>query len=98
MLIKGEERNRGKWKIGIITNLISGRDNIVRAARLRAGKAHLERAIQQLFPLELSRDATKGRIQEQLNPEARAFRPRRRAAADATETVRIIAAEEEEEF
>ena len=90
VLIKGEERNWGKWKIGIITNLITGRDNIVRAARLRAGKAYLERAIQQLYPLELSCDVTNERIQEQLNPEARAFRTRRRAAADATETVRII--------
>ena len=96
VLIKGEERNRGKWKIGIITNLITGRDNIVRAARLRAGKAYLERAIQQLHLLELSCDVTNERIQEQLYPEARASRPRRRAAPDATETVRIIAAEEEE--
>eukprot|EP00112_Aurelia_sp_Birch-Aquarium-sp1_P013008 Seg2741.1 transcript_id=Seg2741.1/GoldUCD/mRNA.D3Y31 product="hypothetical protein" protein_id=Seg2741.1/GoldUCD/D3Y31 len=97
VLIKGEERNRGKWSIGIITNLITGRDGVVRAAKLRAGKSYLERAVQQLYPLELSCDVTKQRVQDQLNPEARAFRPRRRAAADAAETMRIIAAEEEDE-
>lgn len=38
VLIKGDERNRGKWKIGIVERLIKGRDGIVRAVRLRAGK------------------------------------------------------------
>ena len=98
MLIKGEERNRGKWNIGIITNLIIGRDGVVRAARLRAGKSYLERAVQQLYPLELSCDMAKQRVQDQLNPEAKTFRPRRRAAANAAETVKIIAEEEDDEF
>eukprot|EP00112_Aurelia_sp_Birch-Aquarium-sp1_P023947 Seg734.10 transcript_id=Seg734.10/GoldUCD/mRNA.D3Y31 product="hypothetical protein" protein_id=Seg734.10/GoldUCD/D3Y31 len=97
VLIKGEERNRGKWSIGIITNRITGRDGVMRAAKLRAGKSYLETAVQQLYPLELSCDVTKLRVQDQLNPEARAFRPRRRAAADAAETMRVIAAEEEDE-
>ncbi len=29
VLIKGDERNRGKWKIGIINKLMKGRDGIV---------------------------------------------------------------------
>lgn len=48
VLIQSDERNRGKWNIGILVKLIKGRDGIVRAARLRAGKSFLERAIQQL--------------------------------------------------
>jgi hypothetical protein len=61
VLIKGDERNRGKWKIGVIDTLIKGRDGIVRAVRLRAGKSYLERTIQQLYPLELSCDRKKQR-------------------------------------
>ena len=39
VLIKGDEKNRGKWKIGVVTKLIPGRDGVVRAVELRAGKA-----------------------------------------------------------
>ena len=54
MMIKGEEKNRGQWKI--VGRLIAGKDEIVRGVRLRAGKTYLERAVQQLYPLELSCD------------------------------------------
>ena len=53
VLIQSEERNRGKWSIGIVVKLIEGRDGVVREARLRAGKSYLERAIQHLCPMEL---------------------------------------------
>ena len=59
VLIKGDERNKGKWKIGVIERLIEGRDGIVRAVRLRAGKSYLERTIQHLYPMELSCDRKK---------------------------------------
>ena len=51
VLIQSDERNRGKWNVGIVVKLIKGRDGVVRAARLRAGKSFLERAIQQLCPM-----------------------------------------------
>ena len=50
VLIKGEERNRGHWKIGIVEKLIQGRDKVVRGTKLRAGKSTLERPVQHLFP------------------------------------------------
>ena len=56
VLIKGEERNRGKWKIGIVEQLIQGRDGVVRGARLRVGTSYLERPLQLLYPLELTCD------------------------------------------
>ena len=56
VLIQSEERNRGKWSIGIVVKLIKGRDGVVRGARLRAGKSYLDRAIQHLCPMELSCD------------------------------------------
>ena len=56
VLINGEERNRGKWKIGTVEQLIQGRDGVVKGARLRAGKSYLERPLQLLYPLELTCD------------------------------------------
>ena len=41
VLVKGEERNHGKWNIGI-EEMIKGRDGIVRLVKLRAGKSHLK--------------------------------------------------------
>ena len=42
---KGNEKNREKGKIGLVQELIPGRDGAVRGVRLRAGKSFLERAI-----------------------------------------------------
>jgi hypothetical protein len=56
VLIKGEknEKNKGRWKLGRVDKLFPGRDGIVRAVRLRAGKSFLERPLELLYPLELS--------------------------------------------
>ena len=56
VLIQSTERNRGKWNISIVVKLTTGRDGVVRAVRLKAGKSYQERAIQQLYPMELSCD------------------------------------------
>ena len=97
MLIKGEEKNRGHWKIGIIQELITGRDGIVRGAKLRAGKSTLERAVQHLYPLEFQcDDSTVGKTSE-LNADAREFRPRRVAAAIAKLRMRDQMEEESRE-
>ena len=73
VLIQSPERNRGKWNIGIVNKLIKGRDGVVRAIRLRAGKSYLERAIQHLYPMELSCDQQREEQEErgeasQMNP------------------------------
>ena len=52
VIIRSEEKNRGKWPLGIVEELFKGRDGVVRAVKLRAGKTFLERAIQHLYPLE----------------------------------------------
>ena len=83
VIVKSEERNRGKWPLGVIVQLIIGRDGIVRGARLRAGKGHLERAVQHLYPLELSCDRSVPESQVALRAEAAEFRPTRNAAAVA---------------
>ena len=60
--------------------MISGRDGVVRAVRLHAGKSFLERAVQDLYPLELSCDREQPMV---LNAQAKEFRPRRNAVAIA---------------
>ncbi len=86
VMVHGEEKNRGVWKIGVVEQLIQRRDGIVRAARLRTGKNKIERAIQMLYPLELQCDVCKR--ESELNPQAETFRPRRRAAVIASEGVK----------
>ena len=80
VIIKSEEKNRGKWQLGIVDSLIVGQDGVVRGARLRAGKGLLERPVQHLYPLELSCDRPVRPHVSSLNPDAASYRPRRVAA------------------
>ena len=56
VMVRSDEKNRAKQPLGIVEELISGRDDVVRAVKLRAGKSYLERPIQHLYPLELHCD------------------------------------------
>lgn len=100
VIIKSDDRNRNHWPLGIVERLIKGKDGVVRAVRLRSGRDRLERAIQHLYPLELSCDTTQDEDGEQMNqtqldPKARVFVPKRKAAVDATERIRQTLAEQE---
>ena len=53
VIIKGESKNRGHWKLAIVEKLHSGKDNVIRAVELRATKSYLERPIQPWYPMEL---------------------------------------------
>lgn len=86
-LIKDDNKDRNKWKLGIVEEHIVGRDGIVTAVKLRAGKSYLERAVQQLYPLELSCGKSTEAENPPLNPEA----PRRDAAVAARLRVQEIA-------
>ena len=52
VIIRSEDKNRGKWPLGVVEELFEGRDGKVRAIKLRAGKTFLERPIQHIYPLE----------------------------------------------
>ncbi|XP_068739951.1 uncharacterized protein [Montipora capricornis] len=93
VLIKGEERNRGLWRLGVVDKLIPGRDGIVRAVRLRAGKSFLERPAQHLYPLELSCNRNTQEGTARLNARASEFQPRR-AAVSARQRIAAIAEDE----
>ena len=51
VLIPEDQRNRGRWNIGVVMKLNRGRDGAVRSARIKCGKSMLERAIQHLYPM-----------------------------------------------
>ena len=50
VLIKNEDRNRRKRKIGIVDKLYYGRDGVIRAVQLRSGKSFKQRPIQYFYP------------------------------------------------
>ena len=43
VMVRTEERNRGKWPLGIVEDLIVGTDGVVKGAILRPGKSRIER-------------------------------------------------------
>jgi hypothetical protein len=94
VIIKGEEINRNKWKLAVGVQMIKGRDDVMRAVKLRAGKSFLERPIQFLYPLELSCDMEPPKTR--LNVEAKEFAHKRKAAISAQGNIRKIAEEEEQ--
>ena len=82
VIMADESKNRNAWKLGIVSDLIKGKDDVVRGAKVRTANGELERAIQQLYPLELSIDEKNW----EPNPSAPTFFPRpRRDAAIAAE-------------
>ena len=83
VIINGEEKNRRLWKLGIVKELITRRDRVVRGAKLRAGRSYLERPVQNLYPTELSCDRTTATPRATLSAEAPVFRPSRDAAVAA---------------
>ena len=86
VIVRDEDRNRNKWKLGIVSELIEGKDNIIGGAQVRTANGKLERAIQHLYPLELSCDKPKWNP----NPSAPTCTPRsQRDAAAAAAKVRL---------
>jgi hypothetical protein len=98
VIVKGEEKNRGKWKIGVVERLVVGKDGIVRGAKLRVGQNTLERAVQHLYPMELSCDVavkTPRPRETELRADVPEFRPKRNAAAIAECRIQDIAGDEQ---
>ncbi|XP_068750785.1 uncharacterized protein [Montipora capricornis] len=97
VIIKSEEKNREQWKLGIIEELITGQDGVVRGNKLREGKSILERPVQLLYPVELTNERPPRRPNVDLDPRAPAFRPafRRNAAAVARVCIQDIAQDEQ---
>ena len=88
-LIKGDNKHRGKWNIGIVEELYEGKNNVIRAVKFCSRKTYIERSIQFLYPLELSCDTWKRQktvyqcSKQPLNVNENEFKPRRNAAVIA---------------
>ena len=100
VIVKADDKNRGKWPLAVVEKLFPGPDGRTRAVQLRTKNGVIERPVQHLYPLELQCDtkknANEGRVQ--LNPGARAFVPKRAAAADAQAKITAIAEDQEEDM
>lgn len=95
VIVKTEDKNRGKWPLGIIKSLIVGNDGFVIGEKLREGKSYMEHAIQQLYPVELSCNRQMPAPQAGMNPEAVPFHRRRDAAVAACLRIQEITQEED---
>ena len=81
----------GIWVL-LPTKAIKGRDGVVRAVQLGAGKSYLERAVQQLCLLELECDdplAEKPSVTS--NATVKEFGPKRKAVKEAEKRTQNIA-------
>ena len=96
VIIKDDKKNRNQCKLAVVTRLIKGRDGVFRGASLKTSKETLERAIQHLYPLEL----TCLQPSSTLNPSAPEFnynpRPRRDAAVAVAVRVQQFAQQSEQ--
>ena len=52
VMVKGESKKRGKWKISIINELFQGKDDQIRCAQVKTPSDYLDRPIQLLYPLD----------------------------------------------
>ena len=86
VLIKGDEKHRGKCNIGMVDKLYKGKDGMIHAVGLTTSKSYIERSIQYLYPLELHCDVEKQPLSGNTNTstlDAKEYRPRRTAAVIA---------------
>ncbi len=87
VIIRGDSKNCNHWKLGIVEELIQGRDGITRGAKVKTSNGILERATQHLSPLELSCDRPPPATT--LNRTVPEFLPRPRRDAAAAAVLRI---------
>ena len=92
VIVQSESKDRGSWSLAIVEETYPGKDGVVRAVLVKTPNGTLERAVQQLYPLELKCDVAEKKT-VQLNPDAASFEPRptRDAAAAARWRIREVA-------
>ena len=75
---------------------ITGRDGVVRGAKLWTLKSVIERPVQHLYPLALTCDMAVGTAPAALNPTVQGFRPCRNAAVAAGARIQELAQMDDE--
>ena len=97
VMIKGESKKKGRWKIGIISELFQGKDDQIRGAWVKTPSGYLDRLIQLLYPLELHCSGYKIKSKQhesdkkKLNVKAKEFRPKRTTGAIKLTKIKDIA-------
>ena len=97
VIVKSDDKNRGNWPLAIVQRVFPGKDGVIRAVKLKTAKGTLERPVQHLYPMELAGESVKPEANT-LNPDAKVFRPKRKAAEEADERIRKIAEYEQKQF
>ena len=99
VIVRSDNKNRGKWPLAIVDAIYPGPDGHARAVQLRTSKGVIQRPVQHLYPLELQSAprVAQPALEQQLNANATTFRPRRAAASTAAARIAQIAEEEESE-
>jgi hypothetical protein len=97
VIVKSDDKNRGNWPLAIVQRVFPGKDGVIRAVKLKTAKGTLERLVQHLYPMQLSSESVKQEANT-LNPDAKVFRPKRKAAEEADERIRKIAEYEQKQF
>lgn len=94
VIVKTDDKNRGRWPLAIVNEVYPGSDGVIRAVQLRTAKSILERPVQHLYPLELECDLCTPVADPRLNPQAQDFCPRRDAAAARLRMKQVVDAEQ----
>ena len=80
VIVKSENKNRGRWSLAMVNEILPGKDENVRAVQLKTSNGIIERPVQHLYPLELTcdrvRDKCTNTATTSLNPSAPVYRPR----------------------
>ena len=42
VIVRSEQKNRGVWMRGVLIKLITGKDGVIRGAKVRTGKSTIE--------------------------------------------------------
>ena len=102
VLIKEDNVHRGNWRMGVVSDLITGKDGVTIGAKVRIGGQRkpdfLYRPLQKLYPFEVRSvvvdsvsNIAQTRDREPNACERRhAFRPKRAAANDSVWKTRLM--------
>ena len=90
VIVRTDDKNRGKWPMAIVMKLFPGSDGRTRGVQLKTKNGIIERPVQHLYPLELQCDLEKTGPEKKipLNPLAKDFRPKRAAAMEASKKIK----------
>ena len=76
VIVQSENKNHGVWPLATVEETYPGKDGVITAVRVKTPNGILERAAQQLYPLELKCDVAEKEKTVRLNPDASRFEPR----------------------